>query len=311
MIRKKACLPLFILLLFIISCESGNKIGRHVLEDQSPLDTVLNLMEENKKYENIRSRSIQAHPREIKNILDRGYIVFAMTSIDQRPFFYTDVESGELIGLDVEIAYTIANQLGVKAVFNRTSETHDGVITAVINNEADIALSKLSITLRRAELIRFSQPYITLRQALLFNRMEFARIGTEERLPAFIKDYFGTLGVAANSPYHAFALNNFSNAEIRTFNSWGQAVDALFNSQVLAIYHDEAEILIVNTTKPNAHIFTKPVFISDKQELIAMAVSPNAPSLQEWLNVFLNDYMIHNSNNLNPSRLIERHFGGM
>jgi len=278
--------------------------------DNSPLATVRLLMEENRQFENIQSRGTDAHAPEIKAILDRGNIVFAMTAADQKPFFYRHEQTGEFIGLDVEIAYSIANRLGVKAVFNRNPQTFDGVVTAVINKEADIALSKLSLTIRRAEMIRYTQPYIVFRQALLINRLEYAKLGTEDQLPYFLRNFRGNLGVIVNSSYHNFAPINFPNANVRTFSNWTETVDALFAGELLAVYRDEGEILIVNNTRQDASILMKPVFIGDRRDQIAIAVSYDAPLLQDWLNIFLDDYLMQYRNELTPGKLIERHFGG-
>ena len=278
------------------------------MESLSPLETVRRLVEENKQSVSTRSASTAAHPKEIKEILDRGYIVFAMTSQDVKPFFYREEKTGELIGLDVEIAYAIANRMGVNAVFNRNATSFDGVVMQVVEKKADIALSKLSRTIRRAELVRFTSPYITFRQALLVNRLEFARIGTEAQLPQYIRNYKGTLGVIKNSSYVNYALTNFPAADIKTFDTWDEAVDALFDGKVLAVYRDEGEILIINSTRKDVSILMKPVFINDKRDPIAMAVSAEAPLLQEWLNLFLADYLVQNHQELTPSRLVKRHF---
>ncbi|MCL2230326.1 MAG: transporter substrate-binding domain-containing protein [Treponema sp.] len=306
----KACLLIFIFSLFFVSCESPNRAEGQAAMGHSPLEAVLGLKEENKKFENTRSRSVQAHQPEIKNILDRGYIVFSMSAAEEKPFYYIEETSGELIGLDVEIAYTIANILRIKAVILRNSSNHDGVISAVTNNEADIAISRLGFSLRRAELVRFTQPYVTIRQALLFNRLEFAKIGAEDTLPHFVNDYYGPLGIMENSPYQVFAQENFPNAQAVKFNSMQNAADALFRSRITAIYNDEIEILAVNAQKANASLFAKTVFIGNKNEYIVMAVSPNAPQLQEWLNVFLNEYISVNRRELSPEGLAERHYGG-
>jgi ABC-type amino acid transport substrate-binding protein len=274
----------------------------------SPLEAVRLLAETNRQFETSPIKSNPSHPREIKEILDKGYIVFAMTASDQKPFFYKDEESGELIGIDVELGYAIANRLGVKAVFNRDATSFDGVVTKVVNKEADIALSKLSLTIRRAEIVRFTNPYITFRQALLINRLEFAKIGPEEQLPRYIRSFSGSLGVINNSSYMNYAFTNFPNADLKTFETWNHAVNALFDGNLLAIYRDEGEILIVNATIQDASILMKPVFISDQRDPIAMAVSADAPLLQEWLNVFLDNYLMQNRRELTPGRLIERHF---
>jgi len=307
--RIKFCYALTALLLFF-SCLPENNVEQPQTEAVfQPLQTVHLLAQENKQYENSPSRSTDLHSPEIKEILDRGYIIFAMTNSDQKPFFYVDEKTGEFIGLDVELAYSIANRMGVKAVFNRDAASFDGVVTQVVNKAADIALSKLSLTIRRSELVRFTDPYITFRQALLINRLEYAKIGKEDQLPNFIRNFSGSLGVIANSSYANYALTNFPEADIKTFQNWTETVDALFNGEILAVYRDEGEVLIVNATRKDASVLMKPVFIGDKRDPIAMAVSVDAPLLQEWLNIFLDDYLLQNRREMIPSRLIELHFG--
>ncbi|MDR2536053.1 MAG: ABC transporter substrate-binding protein [Treponema sp.] len=303
---------LCIVSLVIVSCNpKTTALERSQPIELSPLENIRRLAEENKQFLTIRSTSNTIHPPEIKAILQRGHIIFAMVAQDQKPFFYHDEQTGELIGLDVEIGYEIANRLGVQAVFNQEAQSFDEVVLKVINKEADIALSKLSVTTRRAELVRYTNPYISFRQALLINRLEFAKIGPEEHLADYIKKFQGSLGVIKNSSYMNYGITNFPFANIVSFDTWEQTVNALFAGQVLAVYRDEGEILIVNTTRKDASILMKPVFINDKRDPIAMAVSVDAPLLQEWLNVFLDEYLLQNRRNLTPSRLIERHFGNI
>jgi hypothetical protein len=53
----------------------------------------------------------------------------------------------------------------------------------------------------------------------------------------------------------------------------------------------------------------KPVIISDRRDPIAMAVSANAPMLQNWLNVFIDEYQFQHGRELTIRRLINRHYG--
>ena len=275
----------------------------------SPLEKARRLAEENSRVPAPSASDNAFYAEEIRAIRERGHIIFAMTAADQKPFFYKEEQSGELIGLDVEIAYEIANRLGSRAVFNRDAPSFDGVVMKVARKEADVALSKLSRTMRRAELIRYTKPYIVFRQALLVNRLEFAKIGPEENLPVYLAKFQGRLGVIKNSSYVNYAAANFPVARVENYDDWGQTVDALFSGKVLAVYRDEGEILIVNATRKDASMLMKPVFINDKQDPIAMAVAADAPLLQQWLNVFLEEYLLQNSRELTVKRLVERHFG--
>jgi ABC-type amino acid transport substrate-binding protein len=251
---------------------------------------------------------LSQYPEEIRRIVERGEIVFGMTAVDQKPFFYKEETTGELIGLDVEIGYAIANTLGVRAVFNRDAPSFDGVVLNVVNKKVDVALSKLSRTSRRASLVRFTRPYITFRQALLVNRLELVKISSEENLPYYIKQFRGSLAIIKDSSYVGYAETNFPLAEIKTYDSWDECIDALFTGKVLAVYRDEGEILIINETREDSGLLVKPVFINDKQDPIAMAVAYDAPLLVEWLDLFLEEYILQHKADLVPAQFIKRHY---
>jgi ABC-type amino acid transport substrate-binding protein len=302
-------LPIVLLSAVLYSCGGGTQAPVAAAAPPTPLETVRALAEINREFNKASVTDTGIYPSEIQRIRQRGRVIFAMTASDQKPFFYTDENSKELMGLDVELGYAIANRLGVTAVFNRDASSFDNVVMKVVNKEADIALSKLSRTMRRAELVRYTMPYIMFRQALLLNRLELAKVSSEQNLPDFIKRFHGRLGVIKNSSYISYAEINFPAADIQTYDSWDQVIDALFNGEVLGAYRDEGEILIINTLRKDASILMKPVFINDKQDPIAMAVAADAPLLQEWLNIFIEDYLLQNGKDLTPVRIVERHFG--
>jgi ABC-type amino acid transport substrate-binding protein len=292
----------------LLSCGQRTETVRAV-PAATPLEIVEQLAAENEQAALSVMADIRSYPEEIGTILNRGYIVFGMTQADQKPFFYKDELSGRLIGLDVEIAYEIANRLGVRAVFNREAASFDGVVLKVANREVDVALSKLSRTINRAAMVRYTRPYITFRQALLFNRLELAKVSSEENLSLFVKRFTGNLAVIKNSSYIGYANANFPSATIKAYDTWGECVDALLAGEVLAVYRDEGEILAVTETRENAALLMKTVFISDKQDPIAMAVAHDAPLLEAWLNTFLDEYLRQHAEELAVWRIVKKHFG--
>ncbi|MDL2228977.1 ABC transporter substrate-binding protein [Treponema sp. OttesenSCG-928-L16] len=305
----RSCILVCFFVFSLVSCdESAPQTVHAETPVPGPLETVRYLAAENLQVSPSPLIDPSEYPAEMRQIFERGSIIFGMTAADQKPFFYTDESSGELIGLDVEIAYEIANRLGVRAEFNREAQSFDGVVLKVFRKEVDVALSKLSRTMRRASLVRFTDPYITFRQGLLVNRLELAKVSSEENLPVFIKNFQGSLAIIKNSSYVGYAAANFPEAIIKTYDTWGQCVDALFAGEVLAAYRDEGEILIINETREDAAILMKPVLINDKQDPIAMAVSQDAPMLQEWINVFLAEYLLQHASDLHPAQIVRRHF---
>ena len=101
---------------------------------------------------------------EFARIVTRGELVVAVLGVDQPPFF--EQQHGQLVGIDIDMAKEIAAKLGVKVRFNRDAKTFDSVVSLLANGDADMAISKLSRTLSRAQVISFSTPYIRLHRAL-------------------------------------------------------------------------------------------------------------------------------------------------
>ena len=86
---------------------------------------------------------------EFARIIERGELVVAVLGVDQPPFF--EERFGQLTGLDITLAGDIAKKLGVKVRFNRDAKTFDDVVSLLAKGQADLAVSKLSRTLPRAQ----------------------------------------------------------------------------------------------------------------------------------------------------------------
>jgi ABC-type amino acid transport substrate-binding protein len=301
--------PLLVLTALLLSCEQRTEgLNGEAAIAPTPRETVERLAKENERIAlSSTPHHLQLYPEEIRRILERGQVVFGIVSTEQKPFFYKDEESGQLIGVDVEIAYEIANRLGVRAVFDREAASFDDVVLKVASKEVDIALGKLSRTLKRTAMVRFTHPYIAFRQALLFNRLELAKVSSEENLPMFVKRFSGNIGITKNTSYIEYAEVNFPNATIKPYDTWEECVDALFAGEALAVYGDESAMLIVTETRKNAAILVKTVFISDKQDPIVMAVAHDAPLLEAWLNTFLDEYLRQNSEELAARQIVKKH----
>ena len=83
------------------------------------------------------------------------------------PYEYT--EDGEtVIGVDVDIANEIANELGMKLEIQNT--TFDGALTAVQQGKADFAAAGISISEERDKTMDFSIEYATSRQVAVVNK---------------------------------------------------------------------------------------------------------------------------------------------
>jgi polar amino acid transport system substrate-binding protein len=206
--------------------------------------------------------------------------------VDQPPFFMVN-KKGELDGLDVSLGKDIARELGVKVEFNRTAKTFNDVVELIVRKEADVAISKLSITMKRAEKVLFTRPYIVLRKGLLVNRLKMAQADADDDPIEFIVHMSGEIGVIAASSYVGFAHRMFPEATIKEFSTWDDVISALLDGPILAAFYDELEIKKIIRMRPSMLIDVQTVIFKDAKDPIAMAVSWDNTHLLFWLNEYL------------------------
>ncbi len=223
---------------------------------------------------------------DIASIIRRGELRVAITAVDQPPFYFTG-KDGKLSGYDIDLANKMADELGVKLVITRDAPAFNDLVTLVSSGKADLAISKLSRTLSRSKYIKFSTPYMTFKQGLLFNRLQLAKATSEGETHKFVRNYKGSLGVIANSSYANYAKDNFPEATIKEYPTWDTAVQALTNGEVLSLYRDELEIKKVLASIPNSSLLFKPVYFTDLTDPIAVAVKTENTQLLYWVNIFL------------------------
>ncbi len=228
---------------------------------------------------------------DFQRIINRKKLIVAIHSVDQPPFFFIN-SSNELAGFDIELAKGIAEELGVEVEFNREARGFNDLVDIVDREEADMAISKLSRTLKRSRVISYSTPYIIFRQALVVNRLELAKKApSNEDIPPFIKDFTGRLGIIANSSYVNYAIMNFPRATIVELPTWNDVIDAVFTGDVLAGYRDELEIKKIIRSRNDASLKVKSIIIKDEKDPIAIAVKRSNTQLLLWINLYLESFI--------------------
>lgn len=228
-----------------------------------------------------------AGPPDLLGIAARGKLIVAMTSFDNAPFY--SVKDGHLEGIDVDLSNDIAEALGVEVEIDRSAETFNDVVAKVKNGEADIAVSKISRTNSRALVVAFSNPYVRLKNALMFNRLNLAQKSQGKDLGDYVRDFDGNLGVIEKSSFANFAKLRFPNANIVPFKTWGDVVDATIAGKVDAAYRDEFEVRRIAEDRPETSISLRTVTIADARDSIAVAVPWNAPRLLAIVNQVIDD----------------------
>ncbi|MEA5597361.1 ABC transporter substrate-binding protein [Rivularia sp. UHCC 0363] len=227
-----------------------------------------------------------AMPPDIQKIRQRGKLIVAMLNQENSPFFMTN-PARDFTGLDVKLAKALAEQLGVTLEFNRTAKTFDEVVKTVYDLKADLAISKLSRTLNRAERVRFSQPYLKMRQGLLVNRLQIAQQANGRSMTEVIRSLQGKIGVIRGSSYVGFTRKKFPNTTVVEFPTWADAVEAVIRGDILATYRDELEVKKAVLSQPDTALTLQTIALTDTQDAIAIALPWDSSQLLAYVNQFL------------------------
>jgi len=240
-------------------------------------------------------------PTDIAAIKKANVLVVSMTKKDVPPFF--SGEGDDIRGLDVEIARRIGVLLGVPVQFRRDAESFAEVVEQVRDGKADVAVSKLSVTGPRLQVVRFSDPYVKLRQSLIVNRLWLSQHSQGKETYQVIRDFNGKISFVKNSSYDTFARINFPNATFLPEEKWEVIIDKVTRGDIAAAYRDEFEIKKIAFEKPDAAISTKTIAIADSSDYIAVAVNPKSIQLLSIVNyVIKNEY-----NNIDTKKLMDRY----
>ena len=87
------------------------------------------------------------------------------SSIDFAPYEYYDDETGEIVGIDVEIAQAVCDALGYELEIQDMQ--FDSIIAAVVSGKVDFGMSGFTITEERKQSVDFSTPYTTAVQSII------------------------------------------------------------------------------------------------------------------------------------------------
>ncbi len=87
------------------------------------------------------------------------------SSIDFAPYEYYDDETGEIVGIDVEIAQAVAEKLGYELEIQDMQ--FDSIIAAVVSGKVDFGMSGFTVTEERKQSVDFSTPYTTAVQSII------------------------------------------------------------------------------------------------------------------------------------------------
>jgi ABC-type amino acid transport substrate-binding protein len=229
------------------------------------------------------------YPPDIRRIINKGTLNVAMYKADMPPFFMHD-PGGVLIGIDVRLAEDIAENLGVRAQFNRTAQTFNEVIDTVARGEADIGISLLSATPQRARKVLFSEPYFTVKPALLVHRLDeanFRKGRKDNTLDQLLRKPENPIGVIGGSAYEKYARDFFPSAQVIPYPDWVSLKKAMAKGELFAVVQSEAMLNVMIMEEPELYITLRKLELKGREDYISCAIPVNDVHFLKWVNTLI------------------------
>lgn len=115
----------------------------------------------------------------LARVMDSGILRICTTG-DYKPFTYHDKDAGTYEGIDIDMAGSLAESLGVKAEFVDT--TWKTLMPDFLAGRCDIAMGGISVTLERQKQAFFSDPYLVNGKAPIARCEDEAKYQTIEAI---------------------------------------------------------------------------------------------------------------------------------
>ncbi len=161
-------------------------------------------------------------------IQDRGEIKIGV-KFDVPPFGFTNPQSDEVEGFDVDMGKIIADELGVEPKF--VEAISDNRIPFLQRGTVDVILSTMTINQERDQEIEFSEPYYIARGRIL--------VPGDSDI-AGVEDLAGnSVCTALGSTYEETLTKEAPDAELRLVDTYSECLELLQNGAVDAISTDD------------------------------------------------------------------------
>lgn len=197
---------------------------------------------------------------------------------DQPPFNATD-RSGELIGLEIDLANLLAAAFDVE--LRIVTKDFPELLGAIDAKEVDIVLSGMAITAERSRDYTFVGPYVLSGKSILTKSANVAaarEAGDLNRMDL-------TLVVLGNSTSQTFVEKAIPEADIVATQNYEQAIQLVLDDEVDAMVADMPICLISVLRYPGKDLVTSSQPLS--VEPIGIAVPSNDPQLVNLLQNYL------------------------
>lgn len=168
-----------------------------------------------------------------------GRTIVAVTENAYTPLNFVDPDTGEGVGFEYDAFNDIAQRLNATVQWELFG--WPDMLTAVSEGQFDVGMDGISITEERAEVVAFSDPFLTIEQVMLVRADETRIAGPD----SFAADTSLLIGAQAGTTNFYVAVYNVldgdeANPRIKLFDSFGASVQALKTGDVDMVLMDQA-----------------------------------------------------------------------
>ena len=193
------------------------------------------------------------------------------TSPDFPPYESVDAQNnGEIIGLDIDIAKFILNELGYELKIASTD--FSGLIAAMQSGRVDFIMSGMSATEERKQNVDFSDPYYFARNTI---------VSKEDNIFESIESLNGKIiGAQLGSVQEAIANSIEDAAEVRKLNKVPDLIQELNSNRIDAAIVEDA--VAVEMTNANAKLVMNFLPADNNENGYAIAFPKGSPYVAEF-----------------------------
>jgi polar amino acid transport system substrate-binding protein len=195
--------------------------------------------------------------------------------LDYKPFEFTDPNTGQLTGFDVEMMTAIAKHLNLTIQWKKAN--FDTIFTALAAGQFDAVAAASTITPERQQTVDFSDPYFNSRQGLTVNTTKSPAIHTTDDLTSG-----QVVGVQKGTTGKDWAVANLGpkGIQIKTYTDAPEAFTDLEAGQIVGVINDEISSLEEAKSRPGLAV----VQTIDTGEHYGFAISKDHTDIRDAVN---------------------------
>ncbi len=195
-----------------------------------------------------------------------------LTNAEFPPYEYLG-EENKPVGVDVDMAQAIADEIGVE--LEVVNMSFDGLIPALTSGKGHLVAAGLTIDPERAKSVDFSEPYANATQLIIVNKLDPKVANADDLVGKTVGVQLGTTG--------DYFVSDIEGVTTKGYKSALEAALDLKNGKLDAVVIDELPAKSIVATNEDLAVIEEPF----TEEQYAMAVKKGDTQLLEVINKVL------------------------